>query len=120
MLTANEIDYKSLRSAKKVPEPEMDVKIASVLRKVIIKRQEEYCTSVAQDAMLLRNAELNARHRMAIEVRLGEKEILAATLQYLDRQIESLSEELAVSKDHSAEEEARQGQGHNGMKRRKI
>ena len=51
--------------------------LALVLRKIISSRQSAYKTTIAEDAALLADSTVQGRQRLAIEVRLGEKEILA-------------------------------------------
>ncbi|KAL9102901.1 MAG: hypothetical protein Q9163_001993 [Psora crenata] len=58
-----------------------------VLRDVIMQRQRTYATTIAQDAEMLKHNALQKRHRMAVEVRLGEKEILAVGLDNINNWI---------------------------------
>ena len=79
---------------------------APILEAIIRKRLKEYPTTIAQDQAILKGAMLIPRKVMAVEVRLGEKEILAVWLQGID----------VVTNDHS-------GQGlDNGQqtKRKKV
>lgn len=61
--------------------------LALVLRKIISSRQSAYKTSIAEDAALLGDATVQGRQRMAIEVRLGEKEILALASEEIEKRI---------------------------------
>lgn len=61
--------------------------LASVLRKIISSRQSAYKTTIAEDAALLGEDTVQGRRRMAIEVRLGEKEILALASEEIDKRI---------------------------------
>lgn len=65
--------------------PKVSSDIAHILRKVIVTRQEDYATSLAEDQTLLQNSIIGGRQRMAIEVRLGEKMILKEALEELER-----------------------------------
>ena len=99
LLTANDIAFKDMKSAKKPPAPMITPVIARVLGKALLNRQNEYSTSIAQDHILLQNPEIHGRHRMAIEIRLGEKEIIAAASHYLVQKTTTLSMEPDVSKN---------------------
>lgn len=61
--------------------------LALVLRKIISSRQSAYKTTIAEDAALLGDATVQGRRRMAIEVRLGEKEILALASEEIEKRI---------------------------------
>ena len=61
--------------------------LALVLRKIVSSRQSAYKTTIAEDAALLGHATVQGRRRMAIEVRLGEKEILALASEVIDKRI---------------------------------
>lgn len=63
------------------PSPQFTLDTALVLKKIIIQRRDEYNTSIAEDTVLLQDSALQGRRRMAIEVRLGEKEILGSALE---------------------------------------
>ena len=52
------------------------------LKDIINQRLRSYKTTLAQDVQLLSNS-LPRRHRMAVEVRLGEKRVLASALAAL-------------------------------------
>lgn len=50
--------------------------VGGVAGGILSERLAQYATSVAEDRALLAGGELTARERMAVEVRLGEKELL--------------------------------------------
>ena len=81
------------------PSPRFTLEMALVLQKAIIKRRDVYSTSIAEDSDLLQNAALQGRRRMAIEVRLGEKEILACALEVVEENIRILGMEEPSHKD---------------------
>lgn len=56
-----------------------------VLTSVLLERQSQYTTTISQDERLLDDDEIKGRYRMAIEVRLGEKSIIAEALAYLKK-----------------------------------
>ena len=64
-----------------------------VLRDTVLQRQSAYSTTIAQDIKILQDASLNKRHRMAVEVRLGEKKILAMALDAANKWIKDFVEE---------------------------
>ena len=71
---------------------DIDFILATCLRKVLANRQRDYSTTLAEDAKLLEDATLQVRQSMAIQVRQGEKEILAKTSHYLDSRLATLTE----------------------------
>ena len=62
-------------------------KMYNALRDVIAQRQAQYVTTIAEDKELLNDANLTKRHRLALEVRLGEKQLLAAALGAVNKAI---------------------------------
>ena len=56
-----------------------------VLTSVFLERQSQYTTTISQDERLLDDDGIKGRYRMAIEVRLGEKSIIAEALAYLKK-----------------------------------
>lgn len=46
----------------------------------LIAKQKQYPTSRSEDEVLLQNRGISKRHRMAVEVRLGEKKLLEAAI----------------------------------------
>lgn len=97
--TINKDTFNAAIKAGEIPnEMPFNRDVALVLMKIIVGRLKSYSTSIAEDVVLLRDSRLDERRRMAIEVRLGEKEILAAAQNYVGARIESLSrKDLAVS-----------------------
>ena len=69
------------------PPSHLRMPLALVLRKIISSRQSAYKTTIAEDAALLGDATVQGRRRMAIEVRLGEKEILALASDEIEKRI---------------------------------
>ena len=68
-------------------EVPFDLGTALVLKKVLIQRRASFDTSIAEDVALLQDESVKGRIRMAVEVRLGEKEILAAALVSVENHI---------------------------------
>lgn len=78
-------------------EVSLDLGTALVLRKVLIQRCASYGTSIAEDVALLHDESVKGRARMAVEVRLGEKEILAAAIDSVERHIGTHNSEISTS-----------------------
>lgn len=115
-LLLNQEAFEEEMKAKEAPdEVPLDLGTALVLRKVLIQRRASYGTSIAEDVALLRDEPVKGRTRMAVEVRLGEKEILAAALDSVENLIASHSSDFSTSV--SNEEPA---SGTSLTKRRKI
>ena len=86
----NAADYEDAVSTNQSPDQPpafMHMSLCKVLRTIISKRKEAYPTTMAQDVALLANPETVGRRRMAIGVRLGEKEILATATEEIDKRI---------------------------------
>ena len=75
----------SMEERPESPPPAMLNTINDVLKEIILSRQKAYKTTIAEDYDLLNDAALQPRRRMAIEVRLGEKEILALAADHFDK-----------------------------------
>ena len=85
-------------NAREAPdETSFDLGTALVLRKVLSQRRTSYGTSIAEDVALLQDESVKGRTRMAVEVRLGEKEILAAAIDSVEKQIGAHSSEFSTS-----------------------
>lgn len=90
--------FKVAKSAGKVlNQLWLNLEMASTLKKIIIWHMNTYQTSLAEDAVLLQSSELQRRARMAIEIRLGEKEILAAALHHVEKRLAALGQPLTLS-----------------------
>lgn len=59
------------------PPPFLLTTLGLVLKEIISHRQKAYTTMLAEDVALSEDLSLQRRRRMAIEVRLGKKEILS-------------------------------------------
>ncbi|EWC45056.1 hypothetical protein DRE_06195 [Drechslerella stenobrocha 248] len=69
--------FQSYVEQERYPKAKKDGRARDVLLEVVRKRREGYRTTGGEDVALLRGGEmLLRRRRMAVEVRLGEKEIL--------------------------------------------
>ncbi|KAJ4984821.1 SET domain-containing protein [Stagonosporopsis vannaccii] len=65
----------------------------TVITQVLTEKLAEYPTSVQEDRALLKKSGLTKRHRMAIEVRLGEKVLLEEALAMLKARTEAATYE---------------------------
>jgi|SRR5690242_4872612 len=65
----------------------------TVIIQVLTEKLAEYPTSVQEDCALLKKSDLTNRHRMAIDVRLGEKVLLEEGLTMLKAQTEAATNE---------------------------
>ena len=87
-LLSEDEDFKeALEDPPGRPPSHLRMPLALVLRKIISSRQSAYKTTIAEDAALLEDATVQGRRRMAIEVRLGEKEILALAGDEIEKRI---------------------------------
>lgn len=93
-LLLDEDQYKKERIGKLRPQKTQlishQLKLHQCFRHALMQRLIEYPMTIAQDTELLKNTNLKRRHRMAIEVRLGEKEILAMALDATNNLIEDI------------------------------
>ncbi|OOQ87465.1 SET domain protein [Penicillium brasilianum] len=91
-LTPEEFDQR--RSKNKLPKPAMESNQASLLFKILQTKQAQYGSSLGEDMQLLSSllppnapASLDGsarRHKIALQVRIGEKEVLQAILAMLE------------------------------------
>ncbi|KAJ5734764.1 hypothetical protein N7533_013167 [Penicillium manginii] len=90
-LTQTPEEFEQRQSKNKLPKPSMDLKQATLLYKAFQTKQAQYATSLAQDTQLLQSLSSPAslegssrRLKMALQVRMGEKEIFQAVLAMLE------------------------------------
>ena len=101
-LLSEDEDFKeALEDPPGRPPSHLRMPLALVLRRIISSRQSAYKTTIAEDTALLGDATVQGRRRMAIEVRLGEKEILALASDEIEKRIvkhqSAIGEEQGVS-----------------------
>ncbi|CAG8290321.1 unnamed protein product [Penicillium nalgiovense] len=92
-LTLSPEEFKQRVSKDKAPKPVLDANATAILIKALQKRQEQYATSLADDLQFRASLsplpetgdvdEGARRVRMALQVRIGEKEVLQAILGML-------------------------------------
>ncbi len=94
--------------ADEAPEKsELTLEAAQLLTQVLTERRKDYKTTIAEDVALLHDNAMPKRHRMAIHVRLGEKEIIATTLNSMQNHIGRMqSEKAATNGDQSSQRDA--------------
>ncbi|KAJ5570261.1 uncharacterized protein N7459_009691 [Penicillium hispanicum] len=93
-LAQTPVEFEQRRSKNKPPKPAMDGSQASLLSKVLQTKQLQYGTSLDQDVQLLAGLlppqatepeeGSSRRLKMALQVRIGEKEIMQAVLAMLE------------------------------------
>lgn len=76
-----------------------------VMARAIPMRQSQYATTVQQDEELYRNPAVQGRHRMAVEVRLGEKYILQEALTFVNGLVEKSRQTAEESSDRPAKKQ---------------
>ena len=86
LLDADDFEQ-SMEERPEILPPAMSNTINDVLKEIISSRQKAYKTTIAEDYDLLNDVAIPLRRRMAIEVRLGEKEILALAADHVDKKI---------------------------------
>ncbi|KAL9129133.1 MAG: hypothetical protein Q9217_002343 [Psora testacea] len=92
-LLFDEAHYREEKAAQRRPKEtylfSRPLNLYLVFRDAITRRKDVYATTIAQDIEILGTTRLKNRHRMAVEVRLGEKEILAVALDAASKWIEA-------------------------------
>lgn len=91
------MDPKTLQEEIKVnevpEEPRFTYQMGLGIRKILLERLKSYKSTMAEDAKLLQEHKRPRRLQMAIEVRSGEKEIIAEALDALQRQMTEMFDE---------------------------
>ncbi|KAJ5302171.1 hypothetical protein N7508_007034 [Penicillium antarcticum] len=93
-LALPEEGFKQRQSKNKPPKPTFEANQATILSRALQTQQAQYASSLAQDAQLLASlspldvsgaSDTSARRaRMALQVRIGEKEVMQAVLGMLE------------------------------------
>ena len=78
---------RATEESSKSPQPHGSRTLDLVLKDIISTRQKAYKTTIADDREILQDDSVQGRHRMAVEVRLGEKEILALAGDEIDKKL---------------------------------
>lgn len=106
-ITALLLDSDSYQQAIALEEPPeqppsaMLITIGLVLKEIINNRLSAYPTSADEDIALLQDDAVQGRRRMAIQVRLGEKEILAMAAEEVERRHAKLTHKDTGNEDTS-------------------
>lgn len=83
----DETDLQIELEAKETPERSgLTLEAVLLLTHVLKERLFDYKTTIGEDVRLLQDKTLPKRRRLAVEVRLAEKEIIAAALETLQHQ----------------------------------
>lgn len=90
-LALPEEEFKQRQSKNKAPKPALEAKQAEILTKALQSQQAEYATSMAQDIQLSASLPVldtldtsSCRARMALQVRMGEKQVFQTVLSMLE------------------------------------
>lgn len=101
-------EFEQRRSKNKPPKLAMETAQAGLLYKVLQTKQSHYATSLAHDMQLLSSLTSPAlegssrRLKMALQVRIGEKEILQAIQRMLDSLTSNGSLKRTANGDHDS------------------
>lgn len=105
-------EFEQRRSKNKPPKPAMETPQAGLLYKVLQTKQSHYATSLAHDMQLLSSLTPPQAHtalegssrrlKMALQVRIGEKEVLQAIQRMLDSLASNGSLKRTANGDHDS------------------
>ena len=106
--------------ANEIPEePRFTHEMGILLKKLLQARLKGYKTTMAEDAALLQDDHLPRRLQMAVEVRLGEKELIVTAIDGLQHQIDNVSGAYCIATaDGNGEYEDDRSQGAQSKKRK--
>ncbi|THY12543.1 SET domain-containing protein RMS1 [Aureobasidium pullulans] len=76
------------KGPNKVQRRQLKHTFFEIMDAVVPARLSQYGTTVEQDEQLLKNTDLEGRHRMAVSVRLGEKQLLKEAKAFIPAQLE--------------------------------
>jgi SET domain-containing protein 6 len=76
------------RGPNKVQRKQLKLAYYEIMDAVISARLVQYGTTVEQDEQLLKNSDVEARHKMAVFVRFGEKKLLKEAKEFIPAQLE--------------------------------
>jgi SET domain-containing protein 6 len=90
-LALPEEEFKQRKSKKKAPKPALETSQATILAKALQTQQAQYTTSLEQDTQIFTSlppldaSDVSSRRaRMALQVRIGEKQVLQTVLGMLE------------------------------------
>ena len=105
-------EFEQRRSKNKPPKPAMETPQAGLLYKVLQTKQSHYATSLTHDMQLLSSLTPPQAHtalegsfrrlKMALQVRIGEKEVLQAIQRMLDSLASNGSLKRTANGDHDS------------------
>jgi SET domain-containing protein 6 len=87
-LLLDRAEFEDKKSKGKLPKPKFNEQVGKVLRLVLEDRMRDYPTTIEEDERILADANVQGRIRAAVEVRLGEKQILLAVYNELLRKLQ--------------------------------
>ncbi|MCJ1476911.1 hypothetical protein MMC13_005580 [Lambiella insularis] len=99
ILTANKADFEKIGATKKPPRPVINLANVQMLIRLLDLRKKDFATSIETDRDLLdeKGKPIQGRYRMAIEIRLAEKEIIQTALDDLFKMKDTLSPKQSTS-----------------------
>ena len=100
-----------------VSNTDIDFMLATLLRRILSNRERDYSTTVTEDLKLLESTTLQPRRSMAIQVRLGEKEILAEMSHHLGLRLATLTEKAGAKAQKKREKT--EHRSHSAKKKKK-
>lgn len=84
LFAASQKGYQKIVDSEDFPSPQYDTTTCTLLKKVIEARLSQYSTTGLEEDRKVLIAPRSVRHKNATVVRLGEKELLHATLAHID------------------------------------
>ncbi|KAI9700444.1 MAG: hypothetical protein M1836_002459 [Candelina mexicana] len=75
--------FSTMRANKQSAQACITSEVAEVLQSLVLKRQADYSTSVDEDKSMLQDPFIEGRKKLAVQIRIGEKEILRQALAEL-------------------------------------
>ncbi|KAI9722093.1 MAG: hypothetical protein M1828_004907 [Chrysothrix sp. TS-e1954] len=81
-LLAEPEEYKRVSKLDEQRQSQLMIDVGRIMAEVLRRRVDQYKSSITEDTELLRDQTIQGRRRMAIEVRLGEKEVLKEAQAY--------------------------------------
>ena len=102
VLTMDQNTLEEELDANEVPgEPRFTYQMGVLLKEILLERLRNFQTTIAKDVSLLQENSLPRRLRMAVEVRLGEKELIVSALAGLQQHMAVFDENDSVPRNNA-------------------
>ncbi|KAG9553738.1 SET domain protein, partial [Aureobasidium melanogenum] len=95
------------RGPNKAQRKQLKLAYYEIMDAVIPARLAQYGTTIEQDEQLLKNPDLEGRHRMTVFVRLGEKKLLKEAKEFIPAQLEKYKPAQEEEEGRSAKRQKR-------------